>query len=61
MVCPICKMMAGVDSNRIVEETETKELHKVTYICRNPNCAKYRKTCATREYEVDKPEIPVES
>ena len=59
MVCPLCNMIAGVDSNRIVEETEKKELHKVTYLCRNPNCAKYKKVCATREYEDDKSENPV--
>lgn len=54
MICPICKFTAGVDSDRIVETTGTKELHKVSYKCRNPHCVKYRKECRTEEYEVDK-------
>ena len=56
MVCPVCKMIAGIDSNRVVGETDTKIFHKVTYLCRNPHCIKYKQVCATREYEEDKPE-----
>ena len=55
MICPICKFTACVDSDRIIEETPTKELHKITYKCRNPHCVKYKKVCKTEEYEVDKP------
>ena len=54
MICPICKFTAAVDSDRIVKTTDTKELHKVSYKCRNPHCVKYHKECKTEEYEVDK-------
>lgn len=55
MVCPVCKLTAGMDKDEIVKETPTKEYHKVTYVCRNPHCIKYKKACKTEEYEVDKP------
>lgn len=55
MVCPVCKLTAGMDKDEIVKETPTKEYHKVTYVCRNPHCIKYKKVCKTEEYEVDKP------
>lgn len=56
MNCPVCKMTAGVDKNEIVKETPEKEYHRVSYICRNPRCVKYKKECASTEYEVDKPQ-----
>ena len=54
MVCPVCKFIAGRDSDRVINETEEKEFHKAVYLCRNPHCAKYRQVCVTEEYEVDK-------
>ena len=54
MVCPVCKIIAGIGVNRIIEETEEKEVHKITYLCRNPQCIKYKQVCATSEYTVDK-------
>lgn len=60
MVCPKCKTLAGIDSNRIVGETETAYIHKITYICRNPRCQVYLLECGSREYEEPKDDTPEE-
>ena len=59
MICPVCKLIAKLESNNIVEETETKEIHEIIYYCRNPKCSRYKKKCGSETYEVDKPQ-PVE-
>lgn len=59
MICPVCKLIAKLESIKIVEKTETKEIQEIIYYCRNPKCNRYKKKCGSETYEVDKPQ-PVE-